>query len=162
MYTALPHLWFCQCIGKPHGTKLHGVRLAVFLVRCLEFFFLKQTSLQVYEGDSNEVSEFWQRWSSSWSCLFHWVLSTEFSTKWFHKNKQTLQGIDNKWCCFLQTDNKSSLLTSRLTQLTVYEEVKLVPPRTLALMFPSPRYGKGFASYKKWNTYTEPTKKTLI
>ena len=82
------------------------------------------------------------------------VFSTGFyqlscSTKWFHKNKRTLQGTDNKRCCFLQTDNKSSLLTSRLTQLTVYEEVKLVPPRTLALMFHSPRYGKGFASYKK-------------
>ena len=95
------------------------------------------------------------------------VFSTVFyqlscSTKWFHKNKRTRQGTDNKRCCFLQTDNKSSLLTSRLAQLTVYKEVKLVPPRTLALTFHSPRYGKGFASYKKWNIYTEPTKKTLI
>ena len=61
------------------------------------------------------------------------VFSTVFyqlscSTKWFHKNKRTLQGTDNKRCCFLQTDNKSSLLRSRLTQLNVYEEVKLVPP----------------------------------
>ena len=82
------------------------------------------------------------------------VFSTVFyqlscSTKWFHKNKRTRQGTDNKRCCFLQTDNKSSLLTSRLAQLTVYKEVKLVPPRTLALTFQSPRYGKGFASYKK-------------
>ena len=82
------------------------------------------------------------------------VFSTGFyqlscSTKWFHKNKRTRQGTDNKRCCFLQTDNKSSLLMTRLTQLTVYEEVKLVRPRALALMFHSPRYGKGFASYKK-------------
>ena len=77
------------------------------------------------------------------------VFSTVFyqlscSTKWFHKNKRTLQGTDNKRCCFLQTDNKSSLLTSRLAQLTVYKEVKLVPPRTLALTFHSPRYGWDF------------------
>ena len=82
------------------------------------------------------------------------VFSTGFyqlscSTKWFHKNKRTLQGTDNKRCCFLQTDNKSSLLTSRLTQLTMCEEVKHVPPSTLAFMFQSTGYGKGFAIYKK-------------
>ena len=82
------------------------------------------------------------------------VFSTVFyqlscSTKWFHKNKRTLQGTDNKRCCFLQTDNKSSLLMSRLTQLTMCVEVKHVPPSTLAFMFHSTGYGKGFAIYKK-------------
>ena len=149
MYTALPHLWFCQCIGKPHGTKLHGVRLAVFLVRCLDFFFFKEPAYKCMkviiikslnsERDGVPVDLVFSTVFYQLSC----------STKWFHKNKRTLQGTDNKRCCFLQTDNKSSLLTSRLAQLTVYKEVKLVPPRILALTFHSPRYGKGFASYKK-------------
>ena len=82
------------------------------------------------------------------------VFSTGFyqlscSTKWFHKNTQRMLATDNKRGCFSQTDNKSSLLTSRLAQLTVYKEVKLVPPSTLAFMFHSTGNGKGFAIYKK-------------
>ena len=60
-----------------------------------------------------------------------------------------MQATDNKRGCFSQTDNKSSLLMSRLTQLTMCEEVKNVPPSTLAFMFQSTGYGKGFAIYKK-------------
>ena len=37
--------------------------------------------------------------------------------------------------CFSQTENKSSFLKIRVTQLIVYKEVKLVPARTLTLMF---------------------------
>ena len=57
---------------------------------------------------------------------------------------------------------KSSLLKTGLTQNTVYEKVKLVPARTLTLMFQCPPYGRCFERYTKWNIYTEPTKKTLI
>ena len=56
---------------------------------------------------------------------------------------------DNKRGCFSQTDNKSSLLKTGLTQNTVYEKVKLVPARTLTLMFQCPPYGRCFERYTK-------------
>lgn len=127
--------------------------MAVFLVRCLEILKKKKKKPEpAYK--CMKVILMKSLNSERDGVPVGLVFSTGFyqlscSTKWFHKNKQTLQGTDNKRCCFLQTDNKSSLLMTRLTQLTVYEEVKLVRPRALALMFHSPRYGKGFASYKK-------------
>ena len=148
MYTALPHLWFCQCIGKPHGTKLHGVRLAVFLVRYLEFFFkepaykcMKVIIIKSLNSERDGVPV-----DLVFSTVFYQL---SCSTKWFHKNKRTLQGTDNKRCCFLQTDNKSSLLKTGLTQNTVYEKGKLVPARTLTLMFQCPPYGRCFERYTK-------------
>ena len=99
MYTALPHLWSCQCVEKHHGTRLHGLRLAVFLVRYLEFFFkepaykcMKVILMKSLNSDRDGVP-------------VDLVFSTGFyqlscSTKWFHKNKQTLHGIDNKGVAF--------------------------------------------------------------
>jgi hypothetical protein len=78
------------------------------------------------------------------------------------KKKECRQATDNKRGGFSQTDNKSSLLKTGLTQNTVYEKGKLVPARTLTLMFQCPPYGRCFERYTKWNIYIEPTKKTLI
>jgi len=54
---------------------------------------------------------------------------------------------------------KSSLLKTGLTQNTVYEKGKLVPARTLTLMFQCPPYGRCFERYTKWNIYQNQPKR---
>ena len=136
MYSTLLYLWFCQCIGKHQRARLQGVLLPIFFKMFVRKIKLKSTIILVCEGDSNEFSEYW-----SWFFLVHWI-TPNWVVQGYHENTPKSQAFDNQRGCFSQTDSKSSLLKTRLTNLIVYEEVKLVPARAFTLIFQVPCNGK--------------------